>query len=228
MPQEWLNLIVGPFQQLLSTILIKLPAMLAALLLLLVGMVVARGLRAAVEKFLKFIRVDEYTDKIKLNELLSRLGFGRSPIFVIGFLIYWLIILVFLVSAANAVELTVVSQLLERFVLFVPKLISAVLVVAGGLLLGHFFGEVVRNAATANKIQGAVGLSKVASFVVVVFAVIMALEQIGIDTTIITSSIQIILATIGLGLAIAFGLGGKDAAADIIRNFTKIRSAGGS
>lgn len=228
MPQEWLNLIVGPFQQLLSTILIKLPAMLAALLLLLVGMVVARGLRAAVEKFLKFIRVDEYTDKIKLNELLSRLGFGRSPIFVIGFLIYWLIILVFLVSAANAVELTVVSQLLERFVLFVPKLISAVLVVAGGLLLGHFLGEVVRNAATANKIQGAVGLSKVASFVVVVFAVIMALEQIGIDTTIITSSIQIILATIGLGLAIAFGLGGKDAAADIIRNFTKIRSAGGS
>jgi hypothetical protein len=106
--------------------------------------------------------------------------------------------------------------------------LGAVLVVAGGLLLGHFLGEVVRNAATANKIQGAVGLSKVASFVVVVFAVIMALEQIGIDTTIITSSIQIILATIGLGLAIAFGLGGKDAAADIIRNFTKIRSAGGS
>lgn len=228
MPQEWLNLIVGPFQQLLSTILIKLPAMLAALLLLLVGMVVARGLRTAVEKFLKFIHVDEYTDKIKLNELLSRLGFGRSPVFVIGFLIYWLIILVFLVSAANAVELTVVSQLLQQFVLFVPKLISAVLVVAGGLLLGHFLGEVVRNAATANKIQGAVGLSKVASFVVVVFAVIMALEQIGIDTTIITSSVQIILAAIGLGLAIAFGLGGKDAAADIIRNFTKSRGAGGS
>lgn len=72
------------------------------------------------------------------------------------------------------------------------------------------------------------GLSKVASFVVVVFAVIMALEQIGIDTTIVTSSVQIIMATIGLGLAIAFGLGGKDVAAEIVRNFLKSRGGDGN
>ncbi|MGH7205849.1 MAG: mechanosensitive ion channel family protein [Nitrospiraceae bacterium] len=223
MPQDWWNVIVGPFQQLLTVILSKVPGVLVAILLLLVGMLVARGLRAAVEKLLKFIRIDEYTEKIKLNELLARLGFGRSPGYILGFLVYWLIILVFLLSAANAVHLTAVSQLLERFVLFIPKLIGAVLVVAGGLLLGHFLGEIVRNAATANKLQGAVALSKVARFVVIVFAAIMALEQIGIDTTIITSSVQIILATIGLGLAIAFGLGGRDAAADIIKNFTEKR-----
>lgn len=224
MAQNWLSLMVVPFQQLLSTILVTLPSVLAALLLLLIGMVVGRLARAAVERFLKFTRIDEYTGKIKVNELLSRLGFGASPVFVIGFLVYWLIILVFLVSAANAVQLTVVSQLLERFVLFMPKLIGAVLVVAGGLLLGHFFGEIVLNAATANKLDGAVALSKVARFVVVVFASIMALEQIAIDTTIITSSIQIILATIGLGLAIAFGLGGRDVAAEIIRNFVRSKS----
>ena len=223
MPQDWWNLIVGPFQQLLSGVMSKVPAVLVAILLLLVGMLVARGLRTAVEKFLKFVRLDEYTDKIKLNELLSRLGFGRSPGYILGFLVYWLVILVFLLSAANVVALTAVSQLLERFVLFIPKLIGAVLMVAGGLLLGDFLGEIVRNAATANKLQGAVALSKVARFVVIVFAAIMALEQIGIDTTIITSSVQIILATVGLALAIAFGLGGRDAAADIIKNFTEKR-----
>lgn len=223
MSQDWWNLIVGPFQQLLSGVLSKVPGVLVAILLLLVGMLVARGLRAAVEKFLKFVRLDEYTDKIKLNELLSRLGFGRSPGYILGFLVYWLVILVFLLSAANVVALTAVSQLLERFVLFIPKLIGAVLMVAGGLLLGDFLGEIVRNAATANKLQGAVALSKVARFVVIVFAAIMALEQIGIDTTIITSSVQIILATVGLALAIAFGLGGRDAAADIIKNFTEKR-----
>jgi Conserved TM helix len=223
MPKDWWNLIVGPFQQLLSGILSKVPGVLVAVLLLLVGMLVARALRAVVEKFLKFVRVDEYTEKIKLNEVLARLGFGRSPGYIVGFLVYWLIILVFLLSAANAVELTAVSQLLERFVLFIPKLIGAVLVVAGGLLLGHFLGEIVQNAATANKLKGAVALSKVARFVVIVFAAIIGLEQIGIDTTIITSSFQIILATIGLGLAIAFGLGGRDAAADIIKNFTEKR-----
>lgn len=219
MSQDWLSLLVGPVQQLLSEILVKLPAVLAALLLLLVGMVVGKLARAAVEKFLKLVRVDEYTEKVRVNELLARLGFGQSPAFVVGFLVYWLIILVFLVSAANAVQLTVVSELLQQFVLFVPKLIGAVLVVAGGLLLGHFFGEIVLNAATANKLDGAVALSKTVRLVVVAFAGVMALEQIGIDTTIITSSIQIILATVGLGLAIAFGLGGKDVAAEIIRNF---------
>jgi hypothetical protein len=219
MPQDWVSLLMGPVQQLLSEILVKLPSILAALLLLLIGMVVGKIARAAAEKFFKFVHMDEYAEKVKVNELLARLGFGHSPAFVIGFLVYWLIILVFLVSAANAVQLTVVSQLLERFVLFVPKLIGAVLVIAAGLLFGHFFGEVVLNAATANKLDGAVAFSKTVRVVVVVFAGVMALEQIDIDTSIITSSIQIILGTIGLGLAIAFGIGGKDVAAEIIRNF---------
>jgi len=224
MSQDWVSLLMGPVQQLLSEILVKAPAVLAALLLLLIGMVVGKVARTAAEKFFKFVHMDEYSEKVKINELLSRLGFGHSPAFVIGFLVYWLIILVFLVSAANAVQLTVVSQLLERFVLFVPKLIGSVLVVAGGSLLGHFFGEIVLNAATVNKLDSAVAFSKVVRIAVVVFAGVMALEQIGIDTTIVTSSIQIILGTIGLGLAIAFGIGGKDVAAEIVKNFVARQS----
>lgn len=223
MTQDWWSVVVGPFQQLVLQVMNKIPSVLAAIVLLLVGMLVASGLRAAVEKFLKFIRLDEHTDKIRLNEVLSRLGFGRSPGQVVGFLVYWLVILVFLLSAANAVGLTVVSELLEQFVLFIPKVIGAVLVLAGGLLLGHLVAEIVRNAAIANRLDGAVGLSKTAQFVVIVFASIMALEQIDIDTSIVTSSVQIILAAIGLGLAIAFGLGGKDKAAEIIRSFTERR-----
>lgn len=219
----------GPIQPLFVGTVSKLSAALMALLLLLVGMIVTRGVRAGVEQFLlEFLHVDEYTEKIKLNELLARLGFGRSPAFVLGFLVYWLILLVFLVSAANVVELTVLSELLQKFVLFIPKLIGAVLVLAGGLLFGHFLGEIVLNATTANKIQGAMALSKVMQFVVIVFAAIMALEQIGIDTTILTSSIQIILAAVGLGFAIAFGLGGRDVAAEMIRSFAQKRSGEGN
>lgn len=228
MPEEWVTILLGPLQQLLGTILGMVPAIAAAILMLLAGMVVARLVRAAVDKFFALIHLGQHTERIRLNELLARLGFGRSPAFVVGFLVYWLIILVFLVSAANAVQLTVVSQLLQRFVLFVPKLIGAVLVVAGGLLLGHFSGEIVQNAATANKLDGAVALGKIVRFTVVVFASIMALEQVGIDTSIITSSVQIILATIGLGLALAFGLGGRDVAAEIIRNFVSSRARGGT
>lgn len=222
--QQWLNVFIGSLQQLWGAIVSKLPGVLAAMLLLLIGMVVARGARASVVKFFKFAHVDEYTERIKLNELLSHLGFGRSPAYIVGFLVYWLLILVFLVSAADAVQLTVVSQLLERFVLFIPKIVGAVLVLAGGLLVGHFMSEIVQNAATANEIQGGVVLSKVAKLVVMVFASIMALEQVGLSTAIIASSVQIIMGTIGLGFAIAFGLGGRDAAAEIVKNFTRSRS----
>lgn len=223
MQPEWVNVLLVPFQQLVLRVMDKIPGILAAILLLLVGMLVAGGLRTGIEKFLKFIHLDEHTDKIRLNEVLARLGFGRSPGQVIGFLVYWLIILVFLLSAANAVELTVVSELLQEFVLFVPKVIGAVLVLAGGLLLGHLVAEIVQNAAIANRLDWAVGLSKAAQFVVIVFAAIMALQQIGIDTTIVTSSVQIVLASVGLGLALAFGLGGKDKAAEVIRKFTERR-----
>ncbi len=219
MVQDLMAILVEPFQQLLGSILVKIPSILSAFVLLLIGMVIARFARIGVEKFFKITKLDNYTEQIKINELTARLGFGDSPGFVIGFLVYWLIILVFLVSAANVVELTVVSHLMQRFVLFIPKLIGAVLVLAGGLLLGHFFSEIVHNAATANKLDGAVALSKAVRFTVVVFAAIMALEQIGIGTDIITSSIQIIIAAIGLGLALAFGLGGRDAAGDVIKNF---------
>jgi small-conductance mechanosensitive channel len=111
-------------------------------------------------------------------------------------------------------------------VLFIPKIIGAVLVLAGGLLVGHFLSEIVQNAAAANEIRGGVALSKIARLVVMVFATIMALEQIGLDTAIVASSVQIIMGTIGLGLAIAFGLGGRDAAAEIVKNFTRSRTGG--
>jgi len=190
----------------------------------LIGMVVARVIRTAIQSGLKYTKLDQYTDKINLNELLSRLGMGRSPSFIVGFMVYWLIILVFLVSAANTVKLVVVAQVVERFLLFIPHVLAAVLVVAAGLLIGRFLGEIVQNAATANRIQGSIILSKVVNLVVVVFSAVMALEQLGVDTSIMTSSAQIILATLGLALAIAFGLGGRDVAADIIRYFTAKRS----
>jgi hypothetical protein len=223
MIEEWTTLIMQPLQGFWMEITAKLPGILAAMVLLLIGMVVARLVRTGVQRGLKYASLDQFTDKVKLNELVARLGMGRSPSFIIGFVAYWFIILVFTLSAANAVKLTVVAQMLQRFLMFMPQLLAAVLVLCAGLLIGRFLGEIVQNAATANRIQGAIGLSKVVKFVVIVFSAAMAMEQIGIDTTIMTSSVQIILATMGLALAIAFGLGGRDVAADIIRSFTAKR-----
>src|SRR5919198_5399400 len=128
MLQEWTTLLMQPLEGFWMEISAKLPGILAALVLLLIGMVVARVIRTGVQRGLKYANLDQITDKVKLNELVARLGMGRSPSFIIGFAAYWLIILVFTLSASNAVKMTVVSQMLQRFLMFLPQLLGAVLV----------------------------------------------------------------------------------------------------
>ena len=221
MPQEWLNLMLDPFTTFWSGVAMKLPSVVGALLLLLAGSILARVIRELMQKLLASSRIDDFLGKVGFAEILSRVGFGRSVSYAVSFLTYWLILLVFFVSAANAINLTVVSELLNRFVLFMPKLIASVLVLIGGVILGHFVGEIVKNACQANHIHGGIILSRVFKVVVVMFAAIMSLEELGINTLVLTSSIQIVLATLGLAVAIAFGLGGKDVAAEIIRGFLR-------
>lgn len=215
--------VLDPLQRVMYRLAALVPGVLLALVLLLAGLVLARALRALTVKLLSYIKLDTYTGKVGLNEILQRLGLGASPSYIVGFLIYWLIVLVALVAAANAVELTVVGELLEKFVLFVPQVLGAVLVLAGGLVLGHFLAEIVRNASLANGIQGAGVLSRLTRLTVVIFAATIALDKLGLNTSIIRSSWQIILGSIGLALAVAFGLGGKDAAADVLRGWMSKR-----
>lgn len=219
--QEFLRTLADPFMALWSRVLAIVPAVLAALVLMLVGFSVARLAHKFLEKFLSFIRLDDMMGKVGFNEILSRVGFGRSPTQVFCFLAHWMILLLFLVLAANIMQLTVVSELLQSFAYFIPKLVASILIVFGGLVLGSFISGIVQNAAESNKVEGAAVLGKLSHVVVVIFVSLMALQQLGIDTTIVSSSLQIILGSFGLAFALAFGLGAKDVAADIIRNFLR-------
>ena len=216
---------LSPFQALTMQVWNKVPAVLAALILLLAGSFIGRWFRVAVEKALHLTKLDDYSDKAGFSEILRKLGVGQSPVSILGFLVYWLVFLAFLLSAANIVELTVVSEFLERVVMFMPKLIASILIMGGGLFLGHFLSEITGNAAKANKLSGAEALAKATQTVVVVFAAIMALERLGIDTAILSQTVQIVLASAGFGLAlafgVAFGLAGKEFAGSYIEKFFK-------
>ncbi len=214
-----------PFQTLTAHAWNKVPAVLTALILLLMGSFIGRWLRFAVEKALNLTKLDNYSDKVGFSDVLRKLGVGQSPVNILGFLIYWLVFLAFLLSAANVVELTVVSEFLEQIVLFMPKLIASILIMGGGLFLGHFLSEITGNAAKANEVAGAEPLAKATQIIVVVFAAIMALERLGIDTAILSQAVQIVLASAGFGLALAFGvsfgLAGKEAAGNWLQRFIK-------
>ncbi len=220
---NWTSLFVDPLLTAAKRVSSALPALAAAFLLLLAGMLLARFFRMIVETVLGKIRLDDHTSRAGLNELLARLGLGRSPTAVAAFVVYWFLIVVFVVSAANALNMTAVSDLLERFAAFLPALISGVLIVFGGLLFARLLSQVLINASEANTIRGGRAVAAGAYAVVVGYSALAALEQIGARPALVVSTAQILLGSLGLALAIAFGLGAKDLAAEALREVLKRR-----
>jgi len=196
----------------------------AAFLLLLAGMIAARLARALVDAALARVRFDEHTSRAGLNELCARLGLGKSPSAVAAFVVHWFILVVFVVSAANALNMTVVSDLLERFAQFLPSLVAAALILFGGLLFGRLTAQVLTNAAAANSIRGGGAAAAGAYVVVVGYSAMAALEQLGARPQLVLSAAQILLGSLGLALAIAFGLGAKDLAAEWLREIARRKS----
>lgn len=217
MRADLLDLLTDPLLTLTSRFAAAVPRFVAAFLFLLAGLFFARLLRTVAERVLDRARIDEALGKVGINEVLARLGLGRSPSFVVSFLIYWFILLAFFVSAANAVDLTIVSQLLERFMLFLPSVIAAILILFGGLVFASFLGGVVGNAAQANNVRGGDLLSRAAYTFVLGFSALMAAEQLGLQMLLLSSSFQILLASLGLTFALAFGLGGRGVAEELLR-----------
>jgi len=218
---EILDLLTDPFISTFDRLAVYMPNIIAAFLLLLAGMFTARALRTVLESLMTRARLDDYTRRVGINEVFTRLGLGKSPAYGISFLIYWFVLFIFIVSAANAVNMTVLSDLLERFLMFLPPLIASILILFGGLLFARFLSEVIAGAAAANNIRGGAVLSKALYVSVLISASITAMEQLGLQMAFISSAIQIILASMGLAFALAFGLGGKEFAAQVIRDLSK-------
>ena len=221
MSHDIFGMLTEPFASAVRRLAAQVPSLVAAFILLLVGMFLARALRTAAERLASWMRLDDHTSRVGINEVLARLGLGKSPSYALSFLLYWVVIFFFIVSAANAVNLTAVSDLLERFVAFLPVLVAALLIIFGGLLFARFLFQIVLNASAANNVRGGSLLAHAAYLVVIVFSAMTALEQLGMKAAFISAAFQILLGSAGLAAAIAFGLGAKDAAGEILRGLFK-------
>lgn len=221
MGQNLIRLFVDPFLGAYDRFAGAIPTLAAALLLLLVGMFLARAVSTLISAACGRLRLDDHTSRVGINEVLSRLGLGKSPAFVLAWVAHWFILFLFIVSAANAVNMTVVSELLERFVGVLPSLIAAVLILFGGLLFGRLLAHILRNAAAANSIRGGGAVAVAAQAAAIGASGIIALEQIGVRPQILFPTVQIFIGSIGLAVAIALGLGAKDLAAEYLRELLR-------
>ena len=221
---------ISPLVSLSGQIWAYMPGVAAALLLLLLGSLIAFWLRYLVGEVFKVVKVDDYVRRFGLSDVLNRLGLGHSLTHLIGVVAYSAVLLAFVLGAAEAVGLTIIPDYLHRVVLFSPKLIGVILVMGGGLFLGDIAGRIVHRAAEANRIRGAEALMRVTHGLLVIFSGVVALDILGISIHVFFDSMQIFLAAVGLGLAIAFGvafgMAGRDMAERWIRDLTPRSSKG--
>ena len=221
---EWKNLVIEPVTQMLTRIMAYLPVLLGALVILIIGWLVAKAIRRLVDWLLKTVRFDTLADKAGISEILRKGNMEISAREVVSNIIYWLIIIMVLVMTVDALGMPKSSDILAGLFAYVPKVIAALLVLIVAMFLANFVSGIVRTAAGNANLPKPEILAGISRWAIIIFAVTISLEQLGIAPLLITATFNIILGGIVLALALAFGLGGKDAAAKYLEELKQKRS----
>jgi len=216
---SWQVVLLEPARTVLAQIGQFLVNVLLVIIILIIGWIISKMIRTFVTKGLRMIKLDELSERIELDSLLEKGGIGYSLSELLGVVAYWLALLISFMVAVNSIGLSVAADLLEKIVAYVPKVVSAMFI----LVLGMFIATLLRNitqttASNAGLRQGKL-LSKLVVIVVNAFAILVALEQLGVGRLVTQLTLNILLGSVGLALALAFGLGCKDIAAKIMVEF---------
>ena len=206
-------IVADPVKAMLIKIWSYIPTLLGAIAILVIGWIVAQFVEAIVVRALKAARLDVVSDKAGIANMLAQGEIKWTLSELLGVIVYWIVMLSVLAAAMNALNLTVASDLLSKLVAYIPNIIIAIFVLVLGSFLATFTAGIVRTAASNAGVGSAKLLAKITQAILIVFAVIIAIEQLNIATAFIAFAVNIILASIGLAIALAFGLGCKDIAA---------------
>ena len=216
---DWLTfVVVDPVKAMLIRIWSYIPAIAGAIVILIVGWLIAKLIEAVIVRVLKAVRLDAASDKAGVSNILAQGEIKLTISELIGAVIYWIVILVVIATALGTLNLTVAAELVARLVDYVPNILAAIFIMIAGAFVADFVAAVVRTTAGNAGINKAGMLAKVTKTIIVIFAIVIAIEQLKIASTLIVLAVNIILISIGVGIALAFGLGCKDIAGKFVQD----------
>ena len=221
---EWENLVVVPVREMLTRVMAYLPVLVGALVILIVGWLVAKAIQRIVDWLLKALHFETLAQKAGVSEAMRKGDLKMSVSQIVSGLVYWLIIIMVLVMVVNALGMPKASDILERLFAYIPRVIAALFVLVVALFLAAFVSGIVRTAAANAKLPHPGLLAGISRWAIIIFAVTISLAQLGIAPALVTTSFNILLGGAVLALALAFGLGGKDAAARYLEELRQKRA----
>lgn len=219
--EQTLEIIQASLRNFFSSFAAALPRFISALIILIIGWIIAKILKWAILKLLKMINFEGITHRIGINEFLMKGGIKITGSELLARLFYWIIMLGIWTAFFNTLGLDVVSGLLTRILLYIPNVIVAAILIVVGMYLAEFVSGLVVVTLRSGEVENADFFGRLTNGIVLFFVIALVLHQLGIANDLIETVVGIILGAAGLALALAFGLGGRDWAAGVIDRHLK-------
>jgi hypothetical protein len=216
---DWGQAIMTSVAAALALLLSAIPKVIGFAVILIVGWIIASALAAAVAAILRAIKFNDLAQRAGISAFVQKMGVHTDAAGFLATVVKWFVRLIVLVTAFDALGLPAVSQVLEQILLWLPNLVVAlvVLVIAG--LAANALAGIVRGAAAESGLGSPELLAAVAKVAVWAFAIVIAVNQIGVATTIVNTLFMATVGAVAVAFALAFGLGGRETAGEIVRGW---------
>lgn len=214
--ERFIDLMFQPFKEFWKGFAAFAPNLIAMLLILLAGILLARLFYLLVLRVFKTINFDTWCDRVGLTAIIRKGDVWGKPSEVFGHILYWLLLIIFLMIGLNALNLKAIDNLITQFLFYLPRVISALMILIVGYIIAGFLSRATLIAAVNSGYHYAKILAEAVRLLLLVLILAMALEQLQIAPGVVVAAFSIIFGGIVLALSIAFGVGGIDMAKRII------------
>lgn len=213
----WWDAVTSATSDAWSQILSFLPNLIGAFVIILIGIIVAYILKWIVAQVLTVIQLQTLSDKVKLTDILKKMGVTATIPELLGNMVKWIVLIVFLLPALQVLGLSQVTYVLHQILGYLPNVIVAGFVVLVGVIIADIIAHAIRATALSIGATTANVLATVAKYAIWVFVGLAALVQLGVATTLLITLFTGFVAAVAIAVGLSFGLGGRDAASDLIK-----------
>lgn len=219
--QEWGDVVTSSLQDLWTRFINFLPSLVGAIVIIVIGWIVAIAVGKFVTKIFSVLKVNEALEKLNLKTSLEKAGIKPDLAGALGFLVKWFLILVFILAAADLLKLTQVSEFLNQVLGYLPNVVVAGVILLLGILFASFAKGVVESSLAAAKLTTATIVAGIVKWSILIFSILAALVQLKVAEDILRTLFTGLVAMIALAGGLAFGLGGKDFAQKLLEDLRK-------
>ena len=217
--QDAVDVLVLSFQQLWADFVGFIPTFTSALVVFIVGLIVARVLGSLVERVVSALKVDGLLANAGMDSHFRKAGLKLNVGRFFGGLVYWFVLVAFFLAASDILGFFTFSSFLAAVLLYIPQVVVAILILLATVIIASFTRGVVKASAKSGGLHSANFLGTVTWWAITIFGVSAALLQLGIATAIVQAFMTAVFAMFAIAGGIAFGLGGKDYAAHLLKRF---------